>query len=63
MTASQEHVVVWSMLVEAWAPSSGKNFLSYFEWGLIALFTRLFRPSSRVGLVCGLGARGEGATP
>jgi hypothetical protein len=52
MIASQEHAVVRSVLVEAWAPSSGKDhFLSYFEWCLIALATRFFRPSSRVGLV------------
>jgi hypothetical protein len=28
MTASQEHAVVCSVLVEAWAPSSGKDPLS-----------------------------------
>jgi hypothetical protein len=43
--------VVCSVLVEAWAPSSGKNLLSYFEWCLVALFTRLFQPPGRVGLV------------
>jgi hypothetical protein len=37
MIASQEYAVVCSVLVEAWAPSSGKNPLSYFEWCLIAL--------------------------
>jgi hypothetical protein len=51
MTASQEHAVVCSVLVEAWAPNSGEGPLSYFEWCLIALATRFFRPSSRVGLV------------
>ena len=51
MIASQEHAVVLSVLVEAWAPSSGKNPFSCFEWCLIALATRSFRPSSRVGLV------------
>ena len=51
MTASQEHAVVCSVLVEAWAPDSGKNPLSHFEWCLIALAIRFFRPSSRVGLV------------
>ena len=51
MIASQEHAVVCSVLVEAWAPYSGKNPLSHFEWRLIALAIRFFRPSSRVGLV------------
>jgi hypothetical protein len=51
MTASQEHAVVCSVLVEAWAPSSSKDPLSYFEWCLEAPATRLFRPSSCVGLV------------
>jgi hypothetical protein len=51
MTASQEHAVVCLVLVEAWAPNSGEGPLSYFEWCLIALATRFFRPSSRVGLV------------
>jgi hypothetical protein len=30
---------------------SGKGPLSYFEWCLVALATRFFRPSSRVGLL------------
>jgi hypothetical protein len=54
MIASQEHAVVCSVLVEAWAPNSGKDPLSYpwyFEWCLIALATSFFRPSGRVGLV------------
>ena len=29
MIASQEHAVVCSVLVEAWAPDSGKNPLAY----------------------------------
>ena len=58
MTASQEHAVVCSVLVEAWAPDSGKNPLSHFAWCLIiALAIRFFRPSSRVGLVWERGAR------
>ena len=57
MTASQEHAVVCSVLVEAWAPGSGKNPLSHFEWRLIALAIRFFRPSSRVGLVWERGVR------
>jgi hypothetical protein len=58
MIASQEHAVVCSVLVEAWAPCSGKNpLLSHFEWRLIALAIRVFRPSSRVGLVWERGAR------
>jgi hypothetical protein len=51
MTASQEHAVVCSVLVEAWAPNSGEDPLSYLEWCLVALATSFFRPSSRVGLV------------
>jgi hypothetical protein len=58
MIASQEHAVACSVLVEAWAPNSGKDPLSYFEWCLEALATsRLFRPSGRVGLVWERGAR------
>ena len=57
MIASQEHAVVCSVLVEAWAPDSGKNPLSHFEWCLIALAISFFRPSSRVGLVWERGAR------
>ena len=57
MTASQEHAVVCSVLVEAWAPDSGKDPLSYFEWCLVALVTSFFRPSSRVGLVWERGVR------
>jgi hypothetical protein len=57
MTASQEHAVVCSVLVEPWAPNSGKDPLSYFEWCLVALATSFFRPSSRVGLVWERGAR------
>ena len=51
MTASQEHAVVCSVLVEAWAPNSGGDPLRCLEWCLIALATSFFRPSSRVGLV------------
>jgi hypothetical protein len=58
MIASQEHAVICSVLVvEAWAPDSGKNPLSHFEWCRIALATSLFRPSSRVGLVWERGVR------
>jgi hypothetical protein len=46
-----------AVLVEAWAPSSGNGPLSCFEWCLMALATRLFRPSGRVGLVWERGAR------
>jgi hypothetical protein len=57
MIASQEHAVVCSVLVEAWAPNSGKDPLSYFVWCLIALATSFFRPSSGVGLVWERGVR------
>jgi hypothetical protein len=57
MIASQEHAVVCSVLVEAWALNIGKDPLSCFEWCLIALATRVFRPPSRVGLVWERGVR------
>ena len=57
MIASQEHAVVCSVLVESWAPASGKNPLSHFEWRRVALAIRVFRPSSRVGLVWERGVR------
>jgi hypothetical protein len=67
MTASQEYVGVCSVLVEAWAPNSGKNPLSYSEWPMASaaymhsplhlLGPGLFRPPSRVGLVWELVAR------
>jgi hypothetical protein len=62
MTASQERAVVCSVLVEAWAPNSGKDPLSYFEWCLIALATWFFRPSSGVGLVWERGGGGGDAS-
>jgi hypothetical protein len=39
MTASQEHGVVCSVLIEAWASNSGGDPLSYFELCLGALAT------------------------
>ena len=61
MTASQEHAVVCSVLVEAWAPNSGKDHLSYFEWCLIALLPPVFFGHLVVWVWSG--SEGQGTTP